>query len=595
MPELVLPLTAFSIRSARPSQKYGVTNPLPVSATEAVMLRLPLGQLPRDATVLSAALELTEASDRAASATLDVARNTGVWTSSVTWESRGGTASAGSPLTKATGNRSTLWSFDVGTTVQDMVAGVIPNRGLRVFYSAGTSVRLRGSNASSLKPRLRVSYTLAPPAPTGLRPSAGAVGVAKPVLRFDAADDITAAQVQIDGPPGDSSPEFDSGTYATVAGQVRLADTAYAGLSNGDSKVWRVRQRNDHGWSRWSSWYPLVRLDKGTSTLLNPVASVEDPTPPFEWTAPSIGTQVAWRARLLDATGKVLDSSGRTSGTGTTWTPERGFTYDGQAATAEVLIWTDADREGGPGDPVTIKLTRDLTFNLDPSVDPMDNLMAVQSWPYPGVLIQGSRAVGTPDQAVMFRDGRRITPRMVGTDVFDGVNFAWWDHTATMNTQHTYRAAPIVGGKTAKGGPVAAITPTCSGIWLIDEDDPTRRVAIWGDTDAEQTAPEQAILHVPVSTDGAVEVVRRRMVRLPAQGSVAGTLVNALGVDASTSEGFLREFAEDDPGHLYRLVLGRQNLRVIVGDIEFSETPLDSRDDRVLGVSLNWWARERQG
>ena len=67
-----------------------------------------------------------------------------------------------------------------------------------------------------------------------------------------------------------------------------------------------------------------------------------------------------------------------------------------------------------------IALLIPLSFNLDPTVDPMDNIMASQSYPYSGVLIQASRALGTSDQVVVFRDGRRVSPRMVGTDVFAG-------------------------------------------------------------------------------------------------------------------------------------------------------------------------------
>lgn len=210
----------------------------------------------------------------------------------------------------------------------------------------------------------------------------------------------------------------------------------------------------------------------------------------------------------------------------------------------------------------------------------------------PSVTLTGTRSA-IPDQVAVFRDGVRIAT-LDGVDVFTGTDFAWTDWGASMGSTHTYRVAPIVNGNAAKGGPTTSVTPHCTGVWLIDAqpDDPQdpARAVLWNVT-VDQSQPETAIEHDPI-TGATPHVVRRRLVRLPLQGSTQGQTAEVPGIMTSaTSEAVLRSFADNDAGHLYRLVFGRQSPEVIIGNLAFTELEIGGTTDPVTGVTFDWWGR----
>lgn len=204
----------------------------------------------------------------------------------------------------------------------------------------------------------------------------------------------------------------------------------------------------------------------------------------------------------------------------------------------------------------------------------------------PSVTLTGARSA-IPDEVAIFRDGTRIA-RVDGVDVFTGTDFKWIDWSCPPDGQpHTYRVAPIVNGKTAKGGPTIDVALTCFDTWLIDAEDdntqdPARAVMTSTDSDLTQSDTEISITHEPI-TGTSPHVVRRRLVRLPASGAVSGKLdpkTGLLAISGHATLATLRTFADNDAGHLYRLVQRGQNLLVTIGDMSF--------DDK---VHFNWWAR----
>lgn len=596
-------ITAVQVASAKASQKFGVITPVKVGADPwwDVLLSMSVAWIPKNATVTSVTLSICGWGTFSGTAELKLCQITSAWTSSVTWSTLPTLVSTPpvASLSRTSPVAGTYWNFssdDLTALVQSWVSGTATNYGLLIASVSGPLVPLRGTGDSAAPPKLTVTYTVPPVAPTGLSPSSGSVSDAKPILSWDADDDIVEANVQIADDP-DSDPDFD-GTLSVVSGLFDLSATDYAGLADGDSKVWRVRQRGDGGWSDWSSWASLARNAKPTLSITSPASStITDGTPPVEWALAS-GTQVAWQAKLVDANGKVLSDSGRTAGTATAWTPgsaffQKGLTEDGQTGTIQVWVWDDVDRSAGPGSPVTMYAELDVTLELSSGVSPVDTLAAEMSAPSPVVVLTGTRSEGAPDEVAVFRDGVQVA-RYTGTDVFDGTNFEIRDVSAPMLTSTTYRVAPITDGAIASGGPTVTLTPTCSGIWLVDDEDPTQMVVVWGGDDQDQSEPEQSIEHVPISSDGPIEVIRRRMVRLPAQGSVSGLLVDTAGSLAADSEAALANFKGNDAGHLYRLVLGRQSYRCIVGNIDTAEQPTDMAGQRVVAVAFDWWAKAVQ-
>lgn len=607
MTDLTLDAAAYSIQSAKSSLRYGQLAVVPVQASAAAMLvRASLAKIPSAATVTSATLQVTTAADVSGSVTLTCYEVGSSWTSSVTWATRPTYPTTLDTQTLSSPTAGTLVEFDVTAAVQRIVAGTDDNFGFQVS-SGSTLVTLNGAPAQSGDPTLLISYELTPDEPSNLHPSSGYVSISKPTLSFDADDDITALQVQIDAPPGSSSPIWDSGTVPATAGLLDLSTTTYAGLADGMVRVWRARQKNGAGWSDWSAWVQVARSAKSVLTITSPASSsITDGTPPITWTFG--GHQVAWRVKLIDAvTGRVIASSGKQIGNDTSWTPPTGLTRDGQSAVVAVNVWDDVDRSSTADDPIHVYQSMTVTLNLDDGVGPMDSVDVMQPPPQPVIRVSGIRNEGTPDEVALFRsiDGGPsvMVGRWDGTDVFRGNYVAVWDHTAPMNVPLSYRLAPIthVSGTAhiARGGNAESYTASCAGIWLVDETTTQQKVFIVGTPDgqhasADQSQPEQVITHTPISSDSPLEVVIRRLASYPAQGAISGALVDAMEWDAADSESALRTFKAYDPSHTYRLVLGRQNLRVRLTGIEITETPYDNPSDRVALVSFDWYATADQ-
>lgn len=594
MPTLTLPVSAYLIGGAKPSQKYGMVTPAKLQqGAWDILLSASVAKIPRSATVTSAVLQIWGWGTFAGTVELAVKANTSAWTSSVTWSTLPSSGAIIATQTMTSPVPGVQWTFDVSAQAQAWVSGTATNYGLILASLSTTAINMRGTKDAAAPPVLVITYTLPPAAPTNLSPSSGAVASGTPVLTWDADDAVTQAQVQIADPPGTGTPEFDL-TFSAVAGLLDLSTTSYAGIPDGAVKVWRVRQRNDQGWSSWSTWAMVARTSMPALSITSPASStIEDGTPPVQWSL-ATGQQVAWRAQLVDVAGKVIADSGKTVGTATSWTPPRGLVSNGQQGLIKVWVWDDVDRASGPGQPVTMYAELAVTLVLSTTVTPVTTLQASQVYPSPVVYLSGTRSVGAPDEIVVFRDGVQIG-RYAAADVFTGTNFSVTDATASMSTPTTYRVAAVANGKIAAGGPTSTITPTCAGIWLFDESDPSQAVVLVDANDQDQSTPEQSIEHVPISTDGQLEVVRRRMVRLPAQGSITGRVMDLGEIPASDSETALTTFATNDAGHVYRLVLGRRNWRCIIGNLDLSEQPIDVAGRRVIGVGFDWWGKARQG
>jgi hypothetical protein len=101
----------------------------------------------------------------------------------------------------------------------------------------------------------------------------------------------------------------------------------------------------------------------------------------------------------------------------------------------------------------------------------------------------------------------------------------------------------------------------------------------------EQGVAESAALHTPVSGALVVEQVRRRLARTTRFGGISGMVVN-------DAEGILQGWAERDSGHRYRLIFGKVNWSVIIGDYNPSDVFYSEEcGDDMLRFEMNWWER----
>lgn len=624
------------------------------SGKDEVLLRATMpASVPSNAVVTSASLVVTQKAALTGSRTLTVQRNATKVTDRKTWATRPALTGTAATLAQTATAAGALWSLNVATDVQAFVSGTASNFGWRLSTSDTVAHTFYGSTAASGQPYLLVDYLVPADVPTDLNPSGGAVSVNKPTLTFTGDEDMTHLQVQIDPAANGTTPGFDSGEVAATAGVLALTATfprtasvtttnlstgitaatatfetadvgatitgtgipngatiasvqsgtaatlsaaatatgtvtatitrSYAGLANTASTQWRARVRNPLGLSAWSEWVTFSRTDLPALTITAPGSTTADGTPPVTWTFTG---QTAWRAWLRNSVGTVLADSGPQVGTAQAWTPPKGLTVNGQVGTVEVWAFDGVVREATPGAPVYKSATATTTFTLSGAVGAVDTLTATQDGTSPGVVLSGTRAAGIPDELAIYRDGSLVA-QVAGTSVFTGTSYSITDHTAPMNRSATWRVAPVVNGATASGGPTATMTPRCRGIWLTDPDTGTKAV-VWGDEDAGWEGRDVAITHTPVGPNA--EVSRRRLLRLPRAGVVAGPVLDVGTFTADSTITALDTFADSDAGRIYRLVLGDLNLPVIVGDVRCDPTPLDGTE-RIYEASFAWWAR----
>src|SRR5690606_24598798 len=99
------------------------------------------------------------------------------------------------------------------------------------------------------------------------------------------------------------------------------------------------------------------------------------------------------------------------------------------------------------------------------------------------------------------------------------------------------------------------------GVWLVNPRT-NERVEVQGLGDAptvEQATEEGSILHVAVHGDLLVEPKRRRLVRTTRSGAISGAVSNA-------DDEVLERWAMADASEKYRLIFGKVNWPVILGD-----------------------------
>lgn len=574
MPTTRLGITVYSVQTVRENHAYGsilAQAPLDFGAAAALLDISVPPSIPKNATVTSAKIWVAQYGAWAGTNILTVLRHLAAFTYKVTWDNRPAATTTDS-RSKTNSPAGTWWSFDVTGDLQAIIAGTRKDYGWRLSTDSTVQQKIRTHRAATLRPYLELTYQVPSKVPTSLAPQGGAVSVEAPVLTFTCGDDTTAVQVQVDPFSDGVAPEFDSGEVAATAGVLDLADTAYAGLADGDATTWRARAKSASGWGAWSAWVSFSREDLETAALTSPIATPADGTPPFEWTF--TGTQTAWQATLLSDDGKILDDSGLVSGADTAWTPSKGLKATGDSGIARVRLYDDVLRIATSGVPIYAEDTVDFTVTFDGTVDPLDTLVAATVANVPGVVLTGTRAVGVPDEVAIFRDGIQVA-RMPGTDAFTGTDFAYTDYSAPLGVEVTYRVAPIENSAVASGGPTDTAMASSAGVWLINPATGVMAV-LWDRDEGSWDAADLATVHQPIAEDAPP--VRRRLRRGVLAGTMSGRIVDGLGFDAEDTLAALEEFAEADAGTLYRLIAGSLNAEVIAGDFLVTPTPVNGVD-----------------
>ena len=594
-------LSAYSVQSAKPTTAFGLLAVIPMRVSAAgMMTQVSLAGIPKNATITNAFVRINIAETRTGSWTASVYRRTDAWPGNVTWNNRGTLSSAVGSATVAAPKKGAAFDIPVTSTIQQMVAGTLTNRGFYITLatSFGSNIGFYGPKAAGGRPALYVTYTVPAAAPTNLEPSDAVVADPTPTLLFNTDLSILSLQVQADPAANASTPAFDSGEVVATAGLLDLGATSFVPLANGASTMWRARQKTDGGWSPWSGWVPFTYATRSSLTITSPSGTpdvngripVQDGTPPVVWSF--TGTQVAWRARLIDDTGKVLSDSSRIAGTDTTWTPPVGLTADGQTAVLEVTVWDNTNRAAVEGQPAENIAQLNVVMTPDATQAAFTGTTATHTGWEPIVTVTGHRTA-IPDEVALDRDGREVA-RFTGTSVMVTAPGGGYDATVTdigarMNRDHTWSLRPITNAKKGPVGAVAHDVPRCQGVWLYNSN--KEPVVVWGTEAGDHTQPETAVVHQPLGANLTQPPVRRRLVRSTTTGTISGLITQILNWSALTMEQRLRDWSEEDAGDVYKLIFGNYAGEVIIGDINFGE-PSPGRDpdgNPEIKVSFNYW------
>lgn len=447
---------------------------------------------PLGSSILEATLKLHLAGAWTGTQTVTAKRITASWKENkLTWDDRPAASVTNSASVTVTG----------GTDAQEIELNLAPMLsdvsagdewyGVRLELDADATRKLYSSDypQASLRPVLELNWVVPPLPPSQLSPAGEqSVSVSHPTLSWHFRDreqeTQTESQVQISATESFTTPEYDSGWVANTVEQWDLGDTAYVGVTDGQTRFWRVRVKDEASLSSdWSDTEEFARNTKGALTIVNPAAApndyVEETTPPLDWTFTG-RTQTRAVVKLLllddvDLPKKLLERW--VVKTGTRVHVPRKTLKSVETYRMVVRAWDDFDRAETPGDPAYVEASRDFTYNRSGTPAAVTALTAVPSTTEPKVVLTWERAL-QPDYFSLRVDGKEVEDRIDPEDVFvSGTTYSmdWW--LASPREVHIYEVEAVVVTtgklKHSDGNSTATATVETTGIWLVDADDGT--------------------------------------------------------------------------------------------------------------------------
>lgn len=433
----------------------------------------------------------------------------------------------------------TEWTVNIQSWMQAVSDGT-PWYGIQ-FQSAENVARYfyaENNPKIQFRPYLLVEWSDAPDKPSGLSPAGGrAVGLSKPVLRAHYVDvsgdtNLAAVQVQINATADFTTPAWDSGVVLTSSPELNLANTAYAGLTDGQTVYWRLRFQDGAGlWSSWADPVSFKYDTKGTLVVNNPpvgTPTVSDVTPPILWDFTG-ETQAAYQLTVVESfdptnskTTRKSWTSGKITSNDTSITlPSGVLTQSGKNYDLSIRVWDAKSREATPGDPAYVEVVRTFSFVPSAATAGTTGLTAVPQDPRPYVQLSWSRATA-PDGFNIVRNGKVIAAGLLPENVNTGsTTYTWTDHSASPQRTLTYSVQAVVNGIASSSNTTATAVVKSMGIWLRDS--VTGDELVIAGRDARSfTLSETSEMLTPIA-DGANKVLISQ-----AQGGLEGTIQGVL-------------------------------------------------------------------
>jgi hypothetical protein len=578
------------VREARPKENFGADRILkvrgPGSNDGARIFIFFTRPFPRGANVFSATLRLTLAGAWGGTNGLVVRRITQPWAEDkVRWNAQPDVSDES--ITQTITNGTDLQEVEINlTTMMTSVSRGAAWYGFRLALNQNVLRKLYSGEANTVsrRPQLSIEWGQAPSPPSKLSPSAGqAVSETKPVLDWKFIDnrgDTTQAysQVQIHSSNSWSAPLYDSGKVANSRSEWDTSATAWTGVAAGQTRWWRVRVWDGTNLvSNWSDPAKFTRAAKPTLTLVNPPAApnntVEDTTPPIDWTlsvAQERAEVVLWR---LGAGGKVAETlkAWRDIGSETeVQVPNvKGKRLKrGQIYRVRVRSWDGVDRAVTPGDPDYLQVQRDFTYVRSGVPASPTGLTVTRVGP--GIELTWQR-VEQPDKWSLAVDDVEVDEWDADDSFVSGTTYRtrYWGlkpgHTAKVEIEAVRNDAGV--HKHSSNNPTVNVTVPPDGCWIVDAATGNYIALVGGDMDPEFAIGESAATFYPIGSRSPVRLTDN--VR-GYEGEVSGTLVSRAARD--TLLGMKEGFDE------YRLVIGDLNIPITLEDVSVSPMHLPGGD-----------------
>lgn len=468
------------------------TTRLYVDAENSIYAYFQMPILPAGAVITSAKLRSTPGATSSTSVTINVHKVAQAFDpGSLTWPAQ---PSVGSQVATQTHAFNTAWEWDVTTHVSAVLSGE-QWFGWRLSSSASTALGLWLYGPDTpYAISLDIEYEPAPQKPTNLWPDANSlVTAAKPILNWTTPGASNGAQqfqfqVQVDDASDFATPTYDSGTQSGTSSQFDLGGTAMTALTNGQSRYWRVRVRNQANvWGPWSDAAQWTYRLMSAVTVTAPATTTNDPTPLVTWTYS--GTQVAKQVIVQQASAvpggayeTVHDSGILYNATLSYQLPSGVVLYELRAYRIIVRVWDSASPVVSlTGAPSWREATKDFQWDAS-GVTPAVDVVVVGQEPFPHRIVTWQYTAAAPSQFLVYRTRNGVRQHMVTINyaVSDAADarpqwHAWTDRLVPGRAEVTYEVVAYTPGVgTSENNPTETLTVRNKVPWIISSIDYSR-------------------------------------------------------------------------------------------------------------------------
>lgn len=523
--------------------------------------------------------------------------------SKINWNNKPNVTTTNSATDSITGGSSGDELLFNVTNMMSMVVAGANWYGIRLEIDTTTARKLHSGETlrDGKRPQLEIVYEINPDPPTRLRPNneEGVISLAAPTFSWDFnTDDIEESQgesrVIVYDDEALTSVEYDSGWEVNTETEwdSSLDGGGAPSLANLTQYWWTVTVRDSSGnESEPSDAATFWREARGTVTIDEPTAdndNVDTTSPTIEWSL-SAGNQMRWKAFLDErkegGRWRRLTEEALVDGVVMEWFIEPGWIRypEGEADyRVTVRVWDEAAsnrvRIATPGDPTYLEDIRIFQYQPSESVDPPEDFLVTHDGA--GLLLSWHRD-DVPDDFVISENGR-VRKVLDPADVsVGGGDYEWRTYEYDPQANVTWRVRAVVNDQTSAADTYQHTTDLV-GAWLVDIDDEVE-LFLAGQTNFNTQIGETGNTFFPIGRRAPVRIVDS--VR-GLEGTLQGRITEYDGVTAEQWYDRAVELKGRAPGTVFRLIYGRHNFPVVIGEMTIDQ---DAGPEHQHDVDIPFW------